>query len=99
MADPDLRPDLWRGQVQRYLRLPLRVPVAHEPLAGAAGPSLGESQNLSQGGILLRLPRGVAAGAPLRLTLQLTHRAPLVLTGRAVWSRPHPDLPGWAVGV
>ena len=26
-------------------------------------------------------------------------RGSLVLTGRVIWSRPHPDLPGWAVGV
>ncbi len=99
MADVELRPDLWRGKTQRYLRLPLRVQVANEPLAGEADPALGESQNLSQGGILLRLPRAVAPRVPVRITMQLTHRDPLVLTGRVAWTRPHPDLPGWAVGI
>jgi hypothetical protein len=60
---------------------------------------VGESQNLSQGGILLRLPSSVAPGVPVRVKLQLQVRGPLVLRGRVIWRRPHPDLPGWAVGV
>jgi hypothetical protein len=99
MLGEESRPNAWRTQVQRYPRLPLRVPVMSEPLDETGVPLQGESQNLSQGGILLRLPRGVTPRAPVRVTLQLQARGPLVLTGRVVWIRPHPDLPGWAVGV
>jgi hypothetical protein len=99
MTELERRPGSRRKPVQKYPRLPLRVPVTGNPLDGRGGPLVGESQNLSQGGILLRLPSSVAPGVPIRMTLQLQMRGPLVLTGRVIWRRPHPDLPGWAVGV
>ncbi len=99
MAGQERRPGVGRRQAQKYPRLPLHVPVTSKPLDRRGAPLVGESQNLSQGGIQLRLPRGVVPGTLIRVTLDLQGQAPLALTGRVIWSRPHPDLPGWTVGV
>jgi len=83
----------------RHTRLPVRVPAASEPLGAAGDPELGETENLSQTGIRLRLPNALLPGVPIRVTLRLHRRFPLTLMGRVVWVRPHPDLLGWAVGI
>ena len=100
MAGQERRPGVvGRRQVQKYPRLPLRVPVTSKPLDRRGAPLVGESQNLSQGGIQLRLPCRVAPGTRIRVTLEVQGQAPLALAGRVIWSHPHPALPGWAVGV
>ncbi len=88
-----------RKQIQKYPRLPLCVPVKGKLLDRPGASLEGESRNLSQGGIQLRLPRRIAPGTRLRVTLQMEDRGPLALMGRVIWSRLPPDLPGWAVGV
>jgi len=99
MRAQERRAGVWKHRVAKYPRLPLRVPVTGEPLDSHGAPLVGESQDLGQGGVLLRLPRGVAPGARVRVTLHLKARDPLALTGSVVWCCLHPDLPGWAVGV
>ncbi len=84
----------------RHTRLPVRVPAVSEPLGAAGDAEVGETENLSQSGIRLRLPTDAfVPGVPIRVTLRLQRRSPLTLTGRVVWVRPHPDLRGWAVGI
>ena len=86
--------------LSRHTRLPLRVPAVSESLGAAGDPEMGETENLSQTGMLLRLPTdALVPGAPIRVTLRLHRRSPLTLTGRVAWVRPHPDLRGWAVGI
>lgn len=82
-----------------HIRFPLRVPAVTESLQAAAGPDKGEAQNLSRSGVLLRLEKAVVPGAPVRVTLRLHRRPPLTLTGTVVWAQPHPDFPGWALGI
>lgn len=82
---------------EAHARLPLRVPAVAEPAGTAADPALGEAQNLSQGGVALRLKN--ALGAPVRVTLRLRPGLLLTLAGTVVWIRPDPDLPGWALGI
>jgi hypothetical protein len=99
MAEAPRRPEGRRPQGQKYPRLPLCVPATVTLLDRRGAPLAGESRNLSQGGIQLRLPRRLAPGTRLQVTLQMQEHAPLTLPGRVIWSRPHPDRPGWAVGV
>ncbi len=80
-------------------RLPVRVLTVSEPLDAAEVPEVGETENLSQGGVLLRQGKPVTPGVALRVTLRLRRRPALTLEGRVVWTRPHPDLPGWALGI
>lgn len=80
-------------------RFPIRVPAVTEPLGSAGGPGWGEAQDLSAGGILLRLEQALRPGAAARVTLRLRHRPPLALVGTVAWVQPHPDLPGWALGI
>jgi hypothetical protein len=35
----------------------------------------------------------------VRVTLRLSRRPPLTLIGTVAWTRPHPDFPGWALGI
>lgn len=83
----------------RQTRHPVRVPAESEPLGGGGKLHEGESEDLSQGGIGLRLPTALAPGSPVRVTLRLHRRPRLTLTGRVVWVRPRADLRGWAVGI
>ncbi len=87
----------WQGHSRA--RFPVRAPAVAEPLGAAAGPYLGEVQNLSQGGMGLRLVQALVAGTAVRVTLQLRQRPPLTLTGRVVWAQPQPDVSGWALGI
>jgi PilZ domain len=83
------------GQV----RVPVRVPALTETVDSPGPPDVGEAQDLSAGGIALRLAKAVVLGAAVRVTLRLRRRAPLSLAGKVVWVRPHPDLPGWMLGI
>jgi hypothetical protein len=80
-------------------RLPLRVPVVAEPVERPEGPETGEAQDLSAGGVALRLARALAPGASVRVTLRLRRRPPISLKGTVAWVRPHPDFPGWSLGI
>jgi PilZ domain len=80
-------------------RFPVRVPAATERSDSGETPKLGEAQDLSRGGMLLRLDHAMVPGSPVRVTLHLSHRFPLTFVGKVVWSQRHPDLPGWAIGI
>ncbi|MBI3988140.1 MAG: PilZ domain-containing protein [candidate division NC10 bacterium] len=82
-----------------HIRFPVRVPTVTEPVGAAADPDLGDVQNLSRSGVLLRLEKAITPGAPVRVTLRLHRRPPLTLMGTVVWVQPHPDFPGWALGI
>jgi hypothetical protein len=77
-----------------HTRLPIRVPVVFDAIDGR-----GEAQDLSPGGALVRLEQALPPGASVRITLHLSQRAPLTLVGAVAWIRPHPDFPGWALGI
>ena len=80
-------------------RLPLLIPAVTEQVGTPGDPELGEAQNLSPSGVALRLEKALAPGAAVRVTLRLRRRPPLTLLGTVLWVRPHPDLPGWALGI
>lgn len=82
-----------------HTRFPIQVPAVTEPVETPGGPDLGEARNLSRSGICLRLEKAIPPGAQVRVTLRLHRRQPLTLTGTVVWVQPHPDLPGWALGI
>ena len=77
----------------------MKIPAAVLAAEPAAFPEIGIAMDLSRGGILLRLGSEKAPGMPIRVTLTFRHRPQLVLTGKVVWSQPHPDFPGWALGI
>ena len=77
----------------------MEVPAAVLAVEPAASPEIGFAQDLSRGGVLLRLGSAKAPGIPIRVTLTFRHRPQLVLAGKVVWSQPHPDFPGWALGI
>lgn len=54
---------------------------------------------MSRGGVLLHLERAMIPGAPVRVSLRLRHRDPMTLVGKIAWVKPHPDFPGWALGI
>lgn len=80
-------------------RLPVRVRAVTEPVETPGSSEVGEAQNLSRGGALLHLAKVLAPGAAVRVTLRLHRRPPLALVGTVAWVQPHPDLPGWALGI
>jgi hypothetical protein len=47
----------------------------------------------------VRLEQALPPGASVRATLRLSQRPPLTLIGTIVWIQPHPDFPGWALGI
>jgi len=80
-------------------RLPIRVPAVTEAIGSSREAGHGEAQNLSAGGLLLRLENALTPGALVRVTLRLRHRPPLVLTGTVAWAKPHVEFSGWATGI
>lgn len=84
---------------KRHIRFPVGAPAVVEPAASENPVATGEAQDLSQGGALLRLQGAVASGTAVRVTLRLHRQTPLALTGTVAWARPHPELPGWAIGI
>ncbi len=80
-------------------RLPIRVPALTEAIGSSREAGKGEAQNLSAGGLLLRLETALTPGALVRVTLRLRHRPPLVLTGTVAWAKPHVEFSGWATGI
>lgn len=89
-------PDRRRGG---HIRFPVQVPTVTEPVGVVGSVTSGQAENLSRSGILLRLGGALSAGAPVRVSLRLRRRQPVTLTGTTVWVKPHPDFPGWAVGI
>jgi len=84
---------------ENHPRFPIRVPAVSEPMETPGRPEPAEAQDLSRGGMLLQLAQALAPGAPVRVTLSLQRRPPLVLEGTVAWVRPDPDVPGWALGI
>ncbi len=83
-----------------HIRLPVRIPALAEQKGSPGGmPNPGETQNLSRSGVLLRVGQAAIPGAPMRITLRLRRPVSLTLTGTVVWTRRHPDLPGWELGI
>lgn len=82
-----------------HTRFPLCVPAVAETMGGEDRPTQGEAQDMSRSGLGLRMQATVAPDAPVRVTLRLRRRPEVTLLGKVVWVRPHPDLPGWAIGI
>ena len=82
-----------------HARLPVRIPVLAEQDSPAGMPSPGEAQNLSGSGARLLLGQEGIPGSRIWVTLHLRRPISLSLTGTVVWTRPHPQLPGWDLGV
>ncbi len=83
-----------------HIRLPVHIPALAELKGSPAGlPNPGETQNLSRSGVRLRVGEAATPGSPMRVTLRLRRPVSLTLTGTVVWTRPHPDLPGWDLGI
>ena len=80
-------------------RLPIHVPVETDPLEIPSRSSQGIIQDLSAGGMMVRLEQTLVRGAPVRVTLRLSQHPPVTLIGTVAWIRPHPDFPGWALGI
>ncbi len=88
------------SHVRVQARLPLRVPVIVELRDPPAEmPIVGETGDLSRGGVLLRVARAVRPGRALQVALYLRRSTSLALTGTVVWTTPDPDPPGWRLGV
>ncbi len=60
-------------------------------------PIFGETEDLSRGGSRLYFGVPVRPGTAVHVTLSLKRPVSLTLTGRIVWSRPHP--PSWQQGL
>ena len=80
-------------------RLPIRVPALTEVSGAGGAAGHGETQNLSAGGLLLELEHALRPGDRVQVTLLLSQRPPLVLTGTVTWAQPHSDRSGWALGI
>ena len=62
----------------------VRLPVSIEPAANAGLPQIGQTVNLSKGGLSLKLDGVLDPGSPVRITLR-PHRAVLTVAGRVAW--------------
>lgn len=83
---------------QAGLRLPLDIPITCHP-KNSAGPSLqGRTGNVNRGGLFLHLPRLLAPGTWLEITLHAP-KDPLTVEGAVVWVEP-PEIwrPGESIG-
>ena len=80
-------------------RLPVRVPAVTEAIGLPGGPARGNAEHLRSGGMLLRLEWPLVPRAPVRVTLRLSRRPPLSLTGAVAWVESHPDGGGWVQGI
>ncbi|HSB72792.1 MAG TPA: PilZ domain-containing protein [Candidatus Methylomirabilis sp.] len=80
-------------------RLQVRVPVVMQPVGSAEGPGFGETEDLSAGGMRLRLAKPTAPGAVVRVSLRPHQSLAWGVVGRVVWTKPHADSTGWALGI
>jgi len=87
-------PVMRRGGV----RLPLDVPITCRPKNLAGTPLQGRTEDVTRGGLMLRLPRLVPPGTPLEVTLHAA-KEPLTVDGVVVWVEP-PEIwkPGESIG-
>jgi hypothetical protein len=88
--------ELWPPVAPRF---PIRVPAVSEPVGGPGGPDVGEVENLSRSGMLLRLTKTLLPGAKVGVALSPCRRPPLFLTGTVIWVQPRPRYPAWALGI
>ncbi len=82
-----------------HARLPVRIPVLAEQDPPVGVPSPGETQNMSGSGALLLLGQEGVPGVRILVTLHLRRPITLSIIGTVVWTRPHPQIPGWELGV
>ena len=80
-------------------RLPIRVPALTEASGAGGAAGHGETQNLSAGGLLLELEQALRPGDRVQVTLSLSRRPPLVLTGTVAWVQPPSDFSGRILGI
>ena len=80
-------------------RLPIRIPVLAEAIGSTGEVGQGEAVNLSAGGLLVWLDHPLRPGDPIRVTLRLSQRPPIVLTGTVTWAEPRSESSGWALGI
>ena len=101
LADLQTLRELFRPLVltrQSGLRLALDLPVTCQTADPAVPPLQGRTQNVSRGGLRLRLPQLFAPGTPLVVTLH-TPGGPLTVEGAIAWVEP-PEMwtPGESIG-
>jgi c-di-GMP-binding flagellar brake protein YcgR len=82
-----------------HIRVPVRVPATAETTTSRPERERGETEDLSRGGLLLWLPKGLVPGAPVRVTIGLRQRSALTIEGTVVRVAPHRTLTGQAVGI
>ncbi len=84
---------VYRGaERRRYVRVNKSLLVTYIPIDAARKPSQSVIKNISGGGIKLPLKEELAAGALLRLELELLKEEKrLQLEARVVWVRPNPE--------
>jgi len=81
------------GQVRPAgVRLPMDLAVTCRCKGQARSPVLGRTEDLSRGGLLLRLPQPMPLGTELVVTLH-TPNEPLTLEGTIVWVEPRRGRP------
>ena len=80
-------------------RLPVRVPVVTEPVGTAEAPGFGETEDLSAGGMRLRLANPTAPGAVVRVSVRPHPSLAWGVVGRVVWAQPLADSTGWGLGI
>jgi hypothetical protein len=72
---------------QAGMRVPYEVPVTCQPKGRAESPVQGRTDNMSRGGILLRVPAVFPPEKVLELTLHTSY-GPLAAEGAVVWVEP-----------
>lgn len=72
------------------MRLAMDLSVTCRPKTPGESPLKGQTGEMSRGGMLLRLPRAIAPGTVLDLTLH-SGNGPLALEGAVVWSQRPKD--------
>jgi len=73
------------------MRLAMDLSVTCRPKDSGGPPLKGQTGEMSRGGMLLRLPRAIAPGTVLALTLHSSN-GPLALEGALVWSQASEEL-------
>jgi Tfp pilus assembly protein PilZ len=77
-----------RGMIRpSRVRLPFKVPVTCRAVKGPAVSLPGWTRDVSRGGLMLRLPRELALGTELRVTLH-TEPQPIIFDGVIAWVAP-----------
>ena len=83
-----------------HLRFPVRVPaLLRERVAPSGHSILGETRNISRGGVGLRIRKATIPTGAVEVSLRLVFLPPLTLTGTIVWSKAQPNPPGWQLGI